>query len=83
VFAELDQCIRHRRFSAPQVWPELIIEPKKRPSTNGAGSVPGNMMPGSLPPSSSVTGKTPLAATDMTFLPVATDPVNTILSMPE
>ena len=39
-------------------------------------------MPASFPPSSSVTGVTPFAALAMTFLPVAIDPVKTILSMP-
>ncbi len=38
------------------------------------------MMPGPLPPSSSVTGFSVGAALDMIFLPVAIEPVNTILS---
>ena len=44
--------------------------------------VPGRTMPASLPPSSSVTRFSFCAALPITFLPVATDPVNTILSMP-
>ena len=44
--------------------------------------VPGSTMPASFPPSSSVTRLTPAAAPRMIFLPVATDPVNTILSIP-
>ena len=61
---------------------EFNIEPKNRPSTYLAGSVPGNMMPGSLPPSSSVTGVTRFAALAITFLPVSMEPVNMILSIP-
>ena len=58
------------------------MEPKNMPSANFDGSSPGSMMPASLPPSSSVTGVTPAAALAMTFLPVAIEPVKTILSMP-
>ncbi|MNT02670.1 hypothetical protein D3C72_1371750 [compost metagenome] len=71
----------YRRFMAAQVWPLLRNAPQNRPSAMALGSASGSTMPASLPPSSSVSRFMVLAADCITFLPVAQEPVNTILRM--
>ncbi len=57
-------------------------QPQNSLSSSGSTFVPGRMMPASFPPSSSVRRFRVPAAPSMTFLPVASEPVKTILSMP-
>ena len=76
-----DSCT-YSRFSAAHVWPALMKQPQNSFSSSGSMFVPGSTTPASLPPSSSVTRFSEREALSITFLPVATEPVNTILSMP-
>ena len=70
------------RLIAMQTWPLLTNEAKKIFLATAFGSTSSMTIAGSLPPSSSVTRFSVAAALASTFLPVATEPVNEILSMP-
>ena len=65
-----------------QTWPLLTNDAKKIFFATAFGSTSSMTIAGSLPPSSSVTRFSVAAALASTFLPVATEPVNEILSIP-
>ena len=69
------------RLIAMQTWPLFTNEAKNTFFAIAFGSTSSKMIAGSLPPSSSVTRFSVPAALASTFLPVATEPVNEILSM--
>ena len=69
----------YRRLSAAQVWPLLNRAVAKIFGAAAATSVSGNTMAASLPPSSRVMRLRLPAALCMIFLPVAVEPVKTIL----
>ena len=69
------------RLIAMQTWPLFTNDAKKIFFATAFGSTSSMTIAGSLPPSSSVTRLSVAAALASTFLPVATEPVNEILSM--
>ncbi len=66
---------------ATQIWPQLAKAAQNRRGAIARGSTSSSTIAASFPPSSSVTRFRFEEALARTFLPVATDPVNEILSM--
>src|SRR5258706_4473260 len=63
-----------------QTWPQLANAPQTAPLTVRSKGASSQTIIGSLPPSSSTTGSSRLAATSAIFLPVRTEPVKKTLS---
>ena len=70
------------RLMAMHTWPLLTKAAKNSFGATTCGSTSSSTMAASLPPSSSVMRLSVAAALAMTRLPLATEPVNEILSMP-
>ena len=70
------------RLMAMHTWPLLTKAEKNSFGATARGSTSSSTMAASLPPNSSVRRLRLPAQLAMTFLPVATDPVKEILSMP-
>ena len=69
------------RVPAVQTWPDAPQTPIVAAATAASRSASGKTMKALLPPSSSPTRLTRLAAADWIALPVATEPVNEIMSV--
>ncbi len=69
------------RLIAMQTWPLFTQAAKKSFGATVCGSTSSSTIAASFPPSSSVTRFNVPAAFAITFFPVATEPVNEILSM--
>src|SRR3954449_6841862 len=65
-----------------QVWPALLIPPHTAAVAAASTSASSSTIIASLPPHSISTGVSVSAQAAITFLPVAADPVNAILSTP-
>ena len=72
----------YMRLVAMQIWPVLRKAAQNSCSATCSTSTSGMTMAASLPPSSSVTRLSDVAALAMTLRPVAVEPVKLILSMP-
>ena len=72
----------YTRSTDAHVWPEFAKAPQATFAAALSRSASGSTMAGSLPPSSSTQGIICSAAATLTFRPVATDPVKTIMLTP-
>ncbi len=70
------------RSMPTQIWPQFANEPHAAPSTARSRSASCRTIIGSLPPSSSVTGRSSSPAATAMRRPVALEPVKTIFDTP-